>query len=698
LPALKKPHSQGLSETSNNKLQTVTMRILSIVLLIFCAANVFAQEVSKSKVIDRSNMDLTTKPGDDFMQYAGGAWLQKNPVPAKETRWGSFTILRDFNVKAVREILNEAQNNKSAAEGSLEKRVGDFYASGMDSMQIEKLGFTPVKGDFDRAGSVKNTAEVLNEITYQRSHDIGNPLFGFFVGQDNKRPTIMAVQLAQGGTSMPDRDYYLKSDARTQKIQKAFDTYVTTLFSLAGAPESKAKENAKTIFEFEKKLAAAQMSRVQMRDPQKRYNKFSINDFSAKTPHFDWLNTLTKLKVAVPDSIIVNNPAYFASADSLLASTPISTWQVYLQWNILRGASQFLSKPFVDANFAYTQVMSGQKVQTPRWQRMSTLTDNQIGDLLGQLYVAKHFKPAAKTRMDEMIKNLVKAYEIRIKGLDWMSDVTKEKALAKLGTFSPKIGYTTKWRNYDGVTIKRDDFLGNLTRIGEWRYQEMVNDLGKPVDKTRFGMTPPTVNAYYNAVNNEIVFPAGILQYPFFHPEADDAFNYGAIGAVIGHEISHGFDDTGSQYDKDGTLRNWWTDSDREKFMAKAKLLQEQYDAYTVLDTIHVNGKLTLGENIGDLGGLNAAYEAFKMTDQWKSKKKIDGFTPDQRFFLSWAQVWRSNTVPDTKAQLIITDSHSPAEYRTIGAPVNMDAWYEAFGVKPTNKLYKKPEDRIKIW
>jgi len=656
------------------------------------------QEVSGSKVIDRANMDFTTKPGDDFMQYAGGVWLQKNPVPAKETRWGSFTILRDFNIKAVRTILNEAESDKTAGEGSIKKRVGDFYASGMDSLTIEKLGYDPIKADLARAGRVTNASEVINEINYQRVNGLSNPLHGFFVGQDRKHPTVMAVQLSQGGTTMPDRDYYLKSDARSAKIQAAFDTYATTLFKLTGTPEEQAKQNAKTIFEFEKKLAAAQLSRVQMRDPYKTYNKFSMADFSGKTPHFDWTTTLASLKVGKPDSILVNNPAFFATADSLLTSTPAATWQVYLQWNILRTAAPYLSKPFVDANFAYAQTMSGQKIQTPRWQRMSSLTDNTIGDLLGQLYVEKHFKPAAKARMDEMIKNLVKAYEIRIKGLDWMSEVTKKKALDKLAAFTPKIGYTTKWRNYDGLVISRDKFIENLKNAGTWAYNDMVSQLGKPVDKTRFGMTPPTVNAYYNAVNNEIVFPAGILQYPFFHPEADDAFNYGAIGSVIGHEISHGFDDSGSQYDKDGTLRNWWTAEDREKFMAKAKLLQEQFDAYTVLDTVHVNGKLTLGENIGDLGGLNAAFEAFKMTDQWKSKKKIDGFTPDQRFFLSWAQVWRSNTLADTKAQLIITDSHSPAEYRTIGAPVNMDAWYEAFNVKPSNKLYKKPEDRIKIW
>ncbi len=378
--------------------------------------------------------------------------------------------------------------------------------------------------------------------------------------------------------------------------------------------------------------------------------------------------------------------------------TPVADWQIYLQWNVLRSAAPFLSSPFVTATFKYNQVSSGQKVPTPRWQRISNLTDNTIGELLGQLYVERHFKPAAKARMDEMVKNLVKAFEIRIKGLAWMSDATKEKALAKLATFTPKVGYRVKWETYEGLELNGDSFYQNMRNAGRWSYLDLIARYGKPVDKTRFGMTPPTVNASYNPVNNEITFPAGILQYPFFHPDADDAFNYGGIGAVIGHEISHGFDDSGSQYDRDGALRNWWTAEDRAKFDALANRLKEQYDSYTVLDTMHVNGKLTLGENIGDLGGLNAAYEAFKMTPQGKSDKKIDGFTPDQRFFLAWAQVWRVNMLADTKAQQVITDPHAPAEYRTVGPLVNMDAWYKAFNIQPGDKLYRKPEDRIKIW
>lgn len=673
-------------------------RILLLVMVCLAGQAYAQQEPNKAKFIDPANMDVTIKPGDDFMGYSGGIWLKNNPVPAKETRWGSFTILRDFNIKAVKEILTEAGADQNAAAGSVKKRVGDFYAAAMDSLAIEKAGFTPVQLDYQRAGSIQNAAQVLDEIIYERTQGIAAPLFGFFVGQDRKHPQTMAAQLSQGGTSLADRDYYLKDDARTKKIQVAFSNYMITLFTLAGENETMARAKAAAVFALEKKLAAAQMSRVEMRDPYKTYNKFLVADFNKRTPAIDWKLTLEKLQANGQDSILVNSPKFFSVADSLLRNLPAAEWQAYLQWNVLRSAAPYLSKPFTDANFTFNQAITGQKIQTPRWQRMSSLTDGTIGELLGQLYVAKHFKPEAKARMDEMIKNLVKAYEIRIKNLEWMSEVTKQKALDKLMAFTPKIGYPEKWRNYDGMEISRDSFFKNLRSAGKWSYQDMVSQLGKPVDKKRFGMTPPTVNAYYSPVNNEIVFPAGILQYPFFHADADDAFNYGGIGAVIGHEISHGFDDSGSQYDKDGTLRNWWTSEDLAKFKERAKKLQEQFDAYTVLDSVHVNGKLTLGENIGDLGGLNAAYEAFKMTEQGKSNKKIDGFTPDQRFFLAWAQVWRSNTLPDTKAQLIVTDSHSPAEYRTIGAPVNMDAWYKAFNVKPTDKLYKKPEDRIKIW
>ena len=459
-----------------------------------------------------------------------------------------------------------------------------------------------------------------------------------------------------------------------------------------------AAKNANIVFDLEKQLAEAQMSRVEMRDPYKTYNKFAVKQLSSTTPGMDWKDIMEELKVKGQDSVLVNNPRFFTTVAGMLNTVPLQNWKTYLQWNILKAAAPYLSQNFVDASFAFNQVLTGQRIQTPRWQRMSSLTDGSIGELLGQLYVKEYFKPEAKARMAELVSNLSKAFAIRINNLDWMSAATKQKALAKLAAFRPKIGYPDKWRDYDGLEISYNKYFENVKNVGAWNYNYMVNQLGKPVDRERWGMTAPTVNAYYNATLNEIVFPAGILQFPFFASNADDALNYGGIGAVIGHEMSHGFDDNGSKYDADGTLRDWWTGEDRKKFDEKTATLAAQFNNYTVLDTIHVNGKLTLGENIGDLGGLNVAYEAFKMTQQGKSNQLIDGFTPDQRFFLAWAQVWRGNILPQSAAQLIITDTHSPGPYRTIGAPVNMDAWYKAFDVKEGDKLYKKPADRIRIW
>ena len=435
-----------------------------------------------------------------------------------------------------------------------------------------------------------------------------------------------------------------------------------------------------------------------MRDPQATYTKFSLTELSTLTQPLNWNELLPEMRVNGADSILVNNPDFFNKEASLLKSTSINDWKVYLKWNIIKSAASILSTPFVDADFTFTEALTGQKEITPRWQRSFGLIDRSIGDLLGQLYVAKYFTPEAKKRMDRLVKNLSETFSERIKNLDWMSETTKEKALEKLNAFTPKIGYTEKWKTYDGLAITSEDFYGNVINARQWAYDDMVTQFGKPVDRTRWGMTPPTVNAYYSPVNNEIAFPAGILQFPFFAFDADDAINYGGIGAVIGHEMTHGFDDSGSQYAADGNLKNWWTPEDAAKFKEKANKVVEQYSKYTVLDSIHVNGKLTLGENLADLGGLAIAYAAFKNTSDGKSTKKIDGFTPDQRFFLSWAQVWRMNVRPETAAQLILTDPHSPGDARTIGPVVNMDAWYEAFDVQPFDKLYVKPEDRIKVW
>ena len=675
-----------------------TFKPLAFALISLLGYHIATAQTTPAKFIDPANMDLSVRPGDDFYNYASGTWLKNNPVPAKETRWGSFNELRDFNINAVKKILENAVADKTAADGSLTKRVADFYAAGMDSAAIEKRGVSPIMPYLQKINAISNIDGLISEINQLRTLGIAGPLFSFYIGQDRKNVERMIPQLGQGGTSLPDRDYYLKSEGRNKSIQEAYKKYITTLFTLTGIPKEQSALNANAIFELEKKIAAAQMSRVEMRDAYKTYNKFLVADLSKSTPNLNWQLMLTQLKVTGQDSILVNNPSFFKTVDSLLVSVSMQDWKTYLQWNILNETALKLSSPFVAANFAYNQVLSGQRIQTPRWQRMSSLTDGSIGELLGQLYVKEYFKPAAKARMEELVANLRKAFAIRINQLEWMSPATKIKALAKLAAFRPKIGYPDKWKTYDGLAISSNQYFENCTNFQKWSYDFMISQLGKPVDRERWGMTPPTVNAYYNATLNEIVFPAGILQFPFFDPAADDAINYGGIGAVIGHEMSHGFDDNGSKYDADGTLRNWWTAEDRTKFDAKTKQLTTQFDNYTIQDSIYVNGKLTLGENIGDLGGLNVAYEAFKMTSQGKSSKKIDGFTPDQRFFLAWAQVWRGNILAPAAAQLILTDPHSPGQYRTIGTPVNMDAWYKAFNVKEGDKLYKKSEDRIRIW
>jgi putative endopeptidase len=648
------------------------------------------------KFIDPANMDLSVKPGDNFYLYSNGNWIKKNPVPASKTRWGSFDMLREESSQRLQTLLQEAEKN--SGNDRLSQMIGGFYHSGMDSAAIEARGYTPIKPELDRLASLTTKGDVVNEIATLRTKGIASPLFGMFIAQDRKNVSQYIPQIGQGGTSLPDRDYYLKDDARSTAIRTAFRSHVEKMFGLIGENAAASAYSADAILRIETALAKAQMSRVEMRDPYKTYNKFSVKDFSAQTPGLNWATLLQQMKVQRVDSILVGNPQFLKTADILLSALPLQDWKTYLRWNVLKNAAPYLSSAFVNESFKLTQVLSGQKEQTPRWQRVSGLIDGTLGDLLGQLYVKKYFKGEAKTRMQEMVNNLQQTFAARIQRLDWMTDATKAKALQKLNAFTKKIAYPDRWKDYQGVTVTGDDFLGNLRSTGEWSYNYMINRLGKPVDRSEWGMTPPTINAYYNPVNNEIAFPAGILQFPFFDFGADDAIIYGGIGAVIGHEMTHGFDDQGAQYAASGNLENWWSKEDEAKFKAKANEVVNQYNGYTVLDTLHVNGKLTLGENLADIGGLSIAYEAFTKTKQFKEAKKIDGFTPQQRFFLSWSQIWRSNALPETTAQLILTDPHSPGMYRSNGAVVNMDEWYTAFNVQPGDKLYVAPDKRIKIW
>jgi putative endopeptidase len=687
----------------NMKLKLTSLMLTGVVCL---SASVFATDGGKTqktlpnppkKYIDPANMDLSVKPGDDFFEYANGTWRKNNAIPSDKTRWGSFNILADENTKNLLTLLKDVSAS-TAPKGSLKQRVGDLFASGMDTLTIEKLGYTPIKADLQRVDKITTLPQVVNEMVHEHLSGRSGVLFGVGVDQDSKHPTKNIVEFYQSGTSLPDRDYYLKDDARTLKIQEAYKKYIVTLFALTGSTADEAAKNANTIYTIEKALATAQKSRIALRDPNANYNKFALADFSKTTPNLNWVALLPELKMPGQDTVIVGQPEFFKTVDALLTSTPVEDWKVYLKWQTLKGSAASLSSDFVKASFAFNSTLSGQKAPTPRIERMSGMVDGSLGELLGQLYVAKYFTPAAKAYMVALVNNLKSTLGDRIQRLDWMSPETKARALKKLAAFTVKIGYPDKWQTYDGLVINRNDYVGNLKRVATWKYNYNVSQLGKPVDKTRWGMTPPTVNAYYSPVGNEIVFPAGILRFPFFDFGADDAVNYGGIGVVIGHEMTHGFDDEGRQYDGDGSLRNWWTKDDADKFKIRTNKLVAEFNAFNPIDTLHIKGALTLGENLADLGGMNIAYEAFKKTKQGQSTTKIDGFTPDQRFFLGFAQVWRESMRPEEQAQRLTTDPHSPGKYRVNGSVINLDAWYTAFDVKPGDKMYKAPEDRIKIW
>jgi len=647
------------------------------------------------KFIDPANMDTTVSPADNFFYYANGGWLKNNTIPESEARWGSFDMLRENNLNTLHDLLDEAAA-ANAANGTAEQKVGDFYKSGMDSAAIDAAGLKPLNEVLAGIDNITDANGVIKEIAKLRTMGMSQ-VFSFSVSPDDKDVTKQICQIYQGGLGMPDRDYYFNKDERSETIRKAYKAYqVKTLEMMGVANETEA---AAKVYALEEKLAAASLTRTERRDPYKVYNKFSLADFSKTTPGMDWKSIFADMKVTGEDSVIVGMPGFMTEVSKLLKNTPVDVWKTYLKFHVVNDMAPYLSSNFDNARFDfYGTTVRGLKEQKPRWKRVLYVVDGSVGELLGKTYVDKHFAPEAKQRMLDMVNNLQKTYEDRITRLDWMSEETKHKAIAKLNTFVKKIGYPDKWRDYSKLNVVADNYVQNIFASSAFDYDYMISRLGKPVDKTEWFMTPPTVNAYYNPAFNEIVFPAGILAFPFFDKDADDAVNYGGIGGVIGHEMTHGFDDQGSKYDADGNLKNWWTDEDAERFNAKTGVVVEQFNNYTVLDTVHVNGQLTLGENLADLGGLAIAYEAFQKTEQAKKGEKIDGFTPNQRFFLSWAQVWRANTRDEELANRIITDPHSPVEWRSNGPLSNMPEFYEAFGVKEGDKMYRPEEIRAKVW
>ena len=651
---------------------------------------------TRSSFFDATGMDTTVAPGDDFFTYANGNWVRKTPIPGDQSGWGSFYELFEENQKKTRAILEKAAA-AGAANGSVEQKVGDFYASGMDTVTIEKKGYEPLKPGLARIAALNDYKQVLAYLASDEA-DRGGPLFGITIGPDERRSTHNRINFTQAGLSLPEKDYYFKDDGETKKVRTAFVDYVTKLFTLTGIDSATARRKADGILAFETALARSHKAPADLRDPIKNYNKLTVAELSRQVPEIDWKGFLGGM-TAKTDTVLVAQPAYYQTLGRLLATTPIEVIKDKLAFYHIDDNASLLSKPFVQARFEFAgKTLNGQQQLSDRWKRVSNNADEYLGELLGQLWVKEYFTPEAKERMQTLVDNLQKAYRNRIEKLDWMSPETKKTALVKLDKIVNKIGYPDKWEDFSDVTIARDDYFGNIQQARRHAWNKALKKVEKEVDKTEWVMTPPTVNAYANPTYNEIVFPAGILQFPFFDKDADDAINYGGIGMVIGHELTHLFDDQGRQYDAEGNLRDWWQKSDADQFTKKANQVVEQYDKYTVLDNMNLNGRLTLGENLADLGGLAIAYDAFKLTEQGKSNEKIDGFTPDQRFFLSFAQIWRIKLRDEAQRMYVKVDPHSPAKFRVNGPLTNFAPFYRAFEVKPGQRMYKPEVNQTRVW
>lgn len=672
----------------------VTFMVSLSACIISCNNNDAASSQEK-KSLALANMDSAIKPGDDFYRYANGKWFDTAKIPPTESRIGAGLEMYNRMKGHIKEILEEVSKG-SNAPGSIEQKVGDFYNSGMDSAAIEKRGYEPVKPYLQKITELKDAKGVLQfvaEETYTNS-----TLIGQYFGADEKNSTTNIAVYYQAGLGLPDRDYYFKTDAATQSVVKAYQTYMQKLFTLTGDDSATAAKNMMVVYGLEKQIATSHRTNVELRDPQSNYNKMAVADLEKKMPVIGWKELLNTLSVHA-DSINVSQPAYYQKLNDLLKTVPVDSWKTYLRFHTLNNAAPVLSSNFVNANFEYSgKALSGQQQMKERWERVYRFTDGTLGEALGQLYVKKYFTEDAKKRMLDLVNNLQKAFEARIMKLDWMSDSTKAKAKEKLYTFIKKIGYPDKWRDYSKVTIDKNKFFENLLSAAKNEYDFQVSKVGKPVDRSEWGMTPPTINAYYNPTFNEIVFPAGILQYPMFDADVDDAMNYGGIGMVIGHEMTHGFDDQGAQYDKDGNMKNWWSKEDFDKFKAKGQQVVNLYNSFVVLDSVHINGSLTQGENTADIGGIAIAYDAFKLTTQGKGNEKIDGFTPDQRFFLSFAQCWRRKLKDQAILTQINTDPHSPPMYRVWGPLMSFAPFYAAFNIKEGDKMFVAEKDRINIW
>lgn len=671
------------------------MKNLSFLTLVLLAAACVTNTDKETNHVVITGIDSTKRPGDDFFMYVNGIWYDTAQIPASQTGVGSYSFLnfpQRMRLKAILDSISQSNN----VPGSIEQKVGDFYASGMDTAAINKRGYEPIKPVLARIDGINDINTLLSVVCEEQKAGDGS-ILGFYVGPDDKHSTVNIAQLAQTGIGLPEREYYFKTDSSTLAIQSAYKNYVAKLFELTGTDAATATKYAAITYGIEKQLASSHRTNIELRDVKANYNKLAVADLVKKQPNLNWPTTLSNLGATV-DSLNMGQPAYYDKLNAMLKSVSLTDWKIYLKANALTNYANFLSKPFVDASFNYAKVLTGQAVQKPRSEEMTQSVDRSLGHALAQLYVKKYFPEEAKKRMRVLVDNLKIAFEARINKLDWMSDSTKTKAKEKLAAFTEKIGYPDKWRDYSSVEVKRDAYFENRLATNRNDYNYSLAKLGKQVDRTEWFTTPPTVTAYNNPPMNEIVFPAGILQSPYFELSADDALNYGGIGMVIGHEITHSFDDQGAQYDKAGNVTDWWTKADYEKFKARTQQVIDQYNRFTVLDSVHIKGALTVGENTADLAGIAIAYDAFKLTEQGRSTDKLDGFTPDQRFFISIARIWRVKTRDAYMRMYVNTNPHSPAMWRVNGPLMNFTPFYEAFDVKEGDKMFKPEGERIVVW
>jgi len=665
--------------------------------LLAASVAAFSLALSVNASVDLTTFDLSVKPQDDFFRYANGTWLKNTPIPPEYSRWGSFDILQVRNVEELKTICAAAAA-KGSAGSPLDRMVGDFYASGMDEAAVNAAGVTPIQPELDLIAAVKTPADVMGEIAHLQS--IGCPVgYAFFAAADAKNSDMAIAQLRQGGLGLPNRDYYINDDDKSKKIRDEYVEHVSKTLQLLGDAPDAANAGAQAVLKLETELAKASLSPEVLRNPYASYHKMPVPDLAKFTGDVDWPGFFKGVGAPAFDAVNFQQPDFFKEFAAELSTVPVADWQAYLRWHLGRHESPYLSEPFVQESFHfYSEILSGTTKILPRWKRVVSEVDGDVGEALGELYVAEYFPPEAKARVLELVGNLRAALREDLSNLAWMDDATKAKAIAKLDAFTVKMGYPDKWRDYSALTIDRGPYVLNVMRADTFEERRLLAKIGKPVDRAEWGMTPPTVNAYYNPSRNEIVFPAGILQPPFFDPKADDAVNYGGIGAVIGHEMTHGFDDQGRQYDPKGNLSDWWTADSANKFKARAAGIVKQFSDYTVLDGVHLIGERTQGENIADLGGLKIAYAALQKALVGKSRAKIDGFTPEQRFFISFASIWRAEIRPEALRLRIKTDPHSPPEFRCNGPLSNLDEFAAAFDVPEGAPMRRPAADRVTIW